>query len=89
MDELWSPMKILFWQPQSQKPSHKYPQRRGKTNGTMNIKEKTPDGEKGRPIFVPATSLFVGRSPTAGDAPSSRLVVGPNLWPRHLRLFMR
>ena len=24
-----------------------------------------------------------------GHAPSSRLVAGPNLWPRHLRLFMR
>ncbi|MDB6066741.1 MAG: hypothetical protein JWR26_2949 [Pedosphaera sp.] len=41
-----------------------------------------------RPIFGPDTSLFVGRSPTAGDAPSSRLVSSPNLWPRHPRLFM-
>src|SRR5258706_9995930 len=30
-----------------------------------------------------------GSQPPCGDAPSSRLVASPNLWPRHLRLFMR
>ncbi len=45
--------------------------------------------EQERPIFGPATSLLVGRSPTPGDAPSSRLVSSPNLWPRHPRLFGR
>ncbi|MDB6065934.1 MAG: hypothetical protein JWR26_2142 [Pedosphaera sp.] len=34
---------------------------------------------------------FVARrsQPHCGDAPSSRLVSDPNLWPRHPRLFMR
>ena len=27
--------------------------------------------------------------PHCGDAPSSRRVAGPNLWPRHLLLFVR
>src|SRR5258708_28574015 len=37
-----------------------------------------------------AGHVVVRRSqPPCGDAPSSRLVASPNLWPRHLRLFMR
>src|SRR4029077_11508936 len=37
-----------------------------------------------------AGHVVVRRSqPHCGDAPSSRLVASPNLWPRHLRLFMR
>ena len=37
-----------------------------------------------------AGHFVVRRSqPPCGDAPSSRLVAGPNLWPRHLLLFMR
>src|SRR5258708_36032348 len=37
-----------------------------------------------------AGHVVVRRSqPHCGDAPSSRLVAGTNLWPRHLLLFMR
>ena len=37
-----------------------------------------------------AGHVVVRRSqPHCGDAPSSRLVASPNLWPRHLLLFMR
>src|SRR5258708_35683804 len=37
-----------------------------------------------------AGHVVVRRSqPHCGDAPSSRRVARPNLWPRHLRLFMR
>ena len=37
-----------------------------------------------------AGHVVVRRSqPHCGDAPSSRRVAGPNLWPRHLLLFMR
>ena len=45
--------------------------------------------KKGRRIFGPATSLFVGHSPILGMLPPQRLVASPNLRPRHLRLFMR
>src|SRR5258705_13367605 len=47
--------------------------------------------EEERSIFGPESRMRdVRRSqPHCGDAPSSRLVSNPNLWPRHPRLFMR
>ena len=76
----------VFGHGKLRKPSsHKYPQRRSEEGKERRIPKRK---ERERPIFGPATSLFVGhRAPS--HAPSSRLVAGPNLWPRHLRLFMR
>ena len=34
-----------------------------------NMRESTSEGRPERPIFVPATLLSVGRSPTAGMLP--------------------
>jgi len=54
-----------------------------------NMKETM--GEKTTGAADLCAGHFVVRrsQPHCGDAPSSRLVAGPNLWPRHLPLFMR
>jgi hypothetical protein len=41
------------------------------------------------PIFGPVCFVVRQSQPPFGDAPSSRLASGPNLWPRHLLPFMR
>jgi len=48
------------------------------------------DRQKREAADLCAGHVVVRRSqPHCGDAPSSRLVASPNLWPRHLRLFVR
>src|SRR4029077_13325294 len=41
------------------------------------------------PIFWPARFVVRRSKPHFEDSPSSRLASGQNLWPRHLRSFMR
>jgi hypothetical protein len=60
-----------------------------KTDAPPMEKKKPPTGGPGTADLW-AGHVVVRRSqPHCGDALSSRLVAGPNLWPRHLRLFMR
>jgi hypothetical protein len=57
-----------------------------KRNKMKNIRREKKSGT----ADLCAGHIVVRRSqPHCGDAPSSRRVAGPNLWPRHLRLFMR
>ena len=75
--------------PVDDKPSHKYPQRRGDEGETDEMKGSKGEKKSGAADLC-AGHVVVRRSqPHCGDAPSSRLVADPNLWPRHLRLFMR
>ena len=72
---------------QYQKPSHKCPQRRwGAENegvGTERTERRWSCRSLGRPQCCSSVAEHCGYSP------SSRLAVGPNLWPRHLRSFVR
>src|SRR5258708_37177483 len=58
--------------------------------GKKHGKESKSDKNKWGTADLWAGYFVVRRSqPHCGDAPSSRLVSSPTLWPRHPRLFMR